>query len=104
MKLWDNIKSLATINGKIPISLYVLQNKLNTDKKKTEIISEIQSKKLITKSNEYLNKNHSIPLAYHNIFNKLINFIETKNLLIMKMLSYKIIDIIGHYTKYGQDF
>lgn len=24
--------------------------------------------------------------------------------LIMKMLSYKIIDIIGHYTKYGQDF
>lgn len=34
MKLWDNIKSLASINGKIPISLYVLQNKLNTDKKK----------------------------------------------------------------------
>ena len=24
--------------------------------------------------------------------------------LIIKMLSYKIIDIIGHYTKYGQDF
>jgi hypothetical protein len=22
----------------------------------------------------------------------------------MKMLTYKIIDIIGHYTKYGQDF
>ena len=194
MKLWDNIKSLSTINGKIPISLYVLQNKLNTEKKKTEIISEIQSKKLITTSNEYLNKDYSIPLAYHSIFNKLINFIETKNLkleystktvkstgiktkipskykledmlaidtytikegimikkvsethpdmdkrkliiankasfigafiddgklsltgnhkfyiigdkleLIMKMLSYKIIDIIGHYTKYGQDF
>ena len=29
MKLWDNIKSLATINGKIPISLFVLQNKSN---------------------------------------------------------------------------
>lgn len=194
MKLWDNIKSLATINGKIPISLFVLQNKINTDKKKTEIISEIQSKKLITTSNEYLNKNYSIPLAYHSIFNKLIKFIETKNLkleyntktikstgikskipskykledmlaidtytikdgimikkaseihpdaskrkliiankasfngafidegklsltgnhkfyivgdkleLILKMLSFKIIDIIGHYTKYGQDF
>lgn len=26
LKLWGNIKSLATINGKIPISLYVLQN------------------------------------------------------------------------------
>ncbi len=194
MKLWDNIKSLATINGKIPISLYILQNKLNTDKNKTKIISEIQSKKLITTSNEYLNKDYSIPLAYHSIFNKLINFIETNNLkleystktvkstgtktkipskykledmlaidtytikegimikktaethpdankrkliiankasfngafidegklsltgnhkfyiigdkleIIIKMLSYKIIDIIGHYTKYGQDF
>jgi len=80
MKLWDNIKSLATINGKIPISLFVLQNKLNIEKNKTEIISEIQSKKLITTSNEYLNKDYSIPLAYHSIFNKLINFIETKNL------------------------
>ena len=194
MKLWDNIKSLSTINGKIPISLFVLQNKLNTDKKKTEIISEIQSKKLTTTSNEYLNKDYSIPLAHHSIFNKLINFIETNNLkleystktvkstgtktkiplnykledmlaidtytikegimikkttethpdankrkliiankasfngvfidegklsltgnhkfyiigdkleLIIKMLSYNIIDIIGHYTKYGQDF
>tara|TARA_R110002074_G_scaffold23125_1_gene70356 strand:- start:176 stop:904 length:729 start_codon:yes stop_codon:yes gene_type:complete len=80
MKLWDNIKSLATINGKIPISLYVLQNKLNTEKNKTEIVSEIQSKKLITTSNEYLNKDYSIPLAYHSIFNKLINFIETNKL------------------------
>ena len=194
MKLWDNIKSLANINGKIPISLFVLQNKLNTDKEKTEIISEIQSKKLTTTSNEYLNPVYSIPLAYHSIFNKLINFIETKNLkleystktikstgtktkipkkykledmlaidtytikdgimvkktsethpdankrkliiankasftgafidecklsltgnhkfyiigdkleLIMKMLSFKIMSIIGHYTKYGQDF
>lgn len=79
MKLWDNIKSLATINGKIPISLFVLQNKLNIDKKKTEIISEIQSKKLKTAANEYLDKNYSVPLAHHNIFNKLINFIETND-------------------------
>ena len=78
LKLWDNIKSLATINGKIPISLYVLQNSLNATKKKTEIISEIQSKKMITTSREYLNKEYSIPLAYHSIFNKLITFIETK--------------------------
>jgi hypothetical protein len=194
MKLWDNIKSLATINGKIPISLFVLQNKLNTDKKKTEIVSEIKSKNLTTTSNEYLNKDYSIPLAHHSIFNKLINFIETNNLKleyntktvksigiktkiplnyksedmlaidtytikdgimvkksseihpdankrkiiiankasfngtfidesklsltgnhkfyimgdelesIIKMLNYKIIDVIGHYTKYGQDF
>jgi hypothetical protein len=194
MKLWDNSQSKGMINVDIPISLYVLQNSLNTDKKKTEITSILKRRNLIITSNEYLNKNYSIPLAYHSIFNKLINFIETKNLkleystktvkstgtktkiplayklenmyavdtytikegimikkasethpdankrkliiankasfnglfiddgklsltgnhkyyiigdkleLIMKMLSYKIINIIGHYTKYGQDF
>jgi len=194
MKLWDNSQSKGMINADIPISLYVLQNSLNTDKKKTEITSILKRRNLITTSNEYLNKDYSIPLAYHSIFNKLINFIETNNLkleystktvrstgektkipskykledmlaidtytikegimikkasethpdankrkliiankasfngafidegklsltgnhkfyvigdrleLIMKMLSYKIIDIISHYTKYGQDF
>ena len=194
MKLWDNIKSLSTINGKIPISLYILQNTLNTTRKQTELISEIQSKKLTTISSEYLNSKYSIPLAYHSIFNKLINFIETKKLkldyntktikssgtkakiplkyikedmwaidtytikeglmvkkateehpdmtkrkliiankasfngafidegilnltgnhkfyilgdkleLILKLLDFKIMNIIGHYTKYGQDF
>ena len=76
MKLWDNIKSLSTINGKIPISLYILQNILNTTKQKTELISEIQSKKLTTTSSEYLNPKYSIPLAHHSIFGKLIMFIE----------------------------
>ncbi len=194
MKLCDNSQSKAMINADIPISLYVLQNTLNTYKNKTEITSILKRRNLITTSNEYLNKNYSIPLAYHSIFNKLINFIESNNLkleystktvksigtktkiplkyeledmlavdtytikegimikktneihtdadkrkliiankasfngafiddgklsltgnhkfyiigdkleLIMKMLNYKIIDIIGHYTKYGQDF
>jgi hypothetical protein len=194
MKLWDNSQSKEIINADIPISLYVLQNKLNIDKMKTEIISILKRRNLKISSNEYLNKNYSIPLAYHSIFNKLINFIETNNLkleyhtktvkssgiktklpskyelkdmlaidtytindgimikkalefhqdankrkliiankasfngafiddgklgltgnhkfyiigdeleLIMKMLSYKIINIISHYTKYGQDF
>jgi len=97
MKLWDNIKSLATINGKIPISLYILKNKLNIHNKKTEIISEIKSKKLTTTSNEYLNKNYSIPLAYHSIFNKLINFIETNNLKLD--YSSKIVKSSGLKTK-----
>ena len=194
MKLWDNSQSKSIINADIPISLYVLQNSLNIDKKKTEITSILKRRNLITTSNEYLNPEYSIPLAYHSIFNKLINFIETNNLklkyntktvksigtktkipskykledmfaidtytikdgimikkttekhpdadkrkliiankasfngafiddgklsltgnhkfyimgdnleLIIKMLGYKIIDIIGHYTKYGQDF
>ena len=194
LKLWDNIKSLATINGKIPISLFILQNTPNTTNQKTDIISEIQSKKLTTTSIEYLNPKYSIPLAFHSIFNKLVGFIETRNLqleyktktikssgtkakipteytledmwavdtytikeglmvkktteqhpdankrkliisnkasftgafidegklgltgnhkfyilgehleLVKKMLDFKIINIIGHYTKYGQDF
>ena len=80
LKLWDYMKSLASINGKIPISLYILQNKSNDINQKTEIISEIQSRKYYTKTNEYLNPKYSIPLAFHGIFNKLIEFIETRNL------------------------
>ncbi len=194
IELWDNSQSKGMINADIPISLYVLQNILNINNKKTEITSILKRRKLTTISNEYLNKDYSIPLAYHSIFNKLINFIKTRNLkleyytktvkstgtkikipskynledmlaidtytikegimikkatethpdankkkiiiankasfkgafiddgklsltgnhkfyiigdkleLIMKMLSFKIIDIISHYTKYGQDF
>jgi hypothetical protein len=77
MKLWDNTTSSKIINGTIPISLYVLQNKLNTNKSKTEIISE--NKKLTTTSFTYLNKKYTIPLAYYSIFNKLIHFIEKNN-------------------------
>jgi hypothetical protein len=95
LKLWDNIKSLATINGKIPISLFILQNKPNTTNKKTDIISEIQSKKLTTTSTEYLNPAYSIPLAFHSIFNKLVGFIETRNL----QLEYKTKTIKSSGTK-----
>ncbi len=95
LKLWDNIKSLATINGKIPISLFILQNTLNISNKKTHIISEIQSKKLKTTSTEYLNPKYSIPLAFHSIFNKLVGFIETRNL----QLEYKTKTIKSSGTK-----
>ena len=75
-QVWNN----GIINADIPISLYVLQNKINTNKEKTIITSVLKRRNLITTSSEYLNKNYSIPLAYHNIFNKLIHFIETNNL------------------------
>jgi len=194
LTLWDNSQSKKMINADIPISLYVLRNVLNINKEKTEITSILKRRKTITMANEYLNKNYSIALAYHSIFNKLIHFIETNNLqleyktktvksigpkiklplnynledmyaidtfvikegikvkktltshpdankkkliiankssftgafiddgklgltgnhkfyilgdnleLIQKMLKFKIINIIGHYTKYGQDF
>jgi len=80
LKLWDNSQSKGIINADIPISLYVLQNSVNIEKKKTEITSILKRRNLITTSDEYLNKKYSIPLAYHSIFNKLINFIDTKNL------------------------
>ena len=80
MKLWDNSQSKGIINADIPISLYVLHNSINIDKKKTEIISILKRRNLTTTANEYLNSKYSIPLAYHSIFNKLINFIETNNL------------------------
>lgn len=76
LKLWDDSQSKCMINADIPISLYVLQNTTNSANKKTEIISEIKRKKLTTSSFEYLNKNYTIPLAFHSIFDKLIQFIE----------------------------
>jgi hypothetical protein len=79
MKLWDNSQSKEMISADIPISLYILQNAINTNKKKTEIISNMKRQKLTTISCEYLNKEYSIPLAYHSIFNKLIKFIEENN-------------------------
>jgi hypothetical protein len=79
LKLWDDSQSKGMINADIPISLYVLQNTINTNNKKTEIISEIKRNKLTTTSFEYFNKNYSIPLAFHSIFDKLIQFIEKHN-------------------------
>jgi len=79
LKLWDDSKSKGAINADIPISLYILHNSLNTTFKKTEIISDIKRKKLITSSLEYLNPNYSVPLAFHSIFEKLVQFIEQHN-------------------------
>jgi hypothetical protein len=86
LKLWDNSQSKHVINADIPISLYVLQNRVNETNKKTEITSILKRRSLTTTSTEYLNPKYSIPLAFHSIFNKLIDFIETRNL----QLEYKI--------------
>ena len=95
LKLWDCVKSLACINGEIPISLYILQNKSNDSNKKTAIIGEIQKRKIYTKTTEYLNPKYSIPLAFHRIFRKLVEFIETRNL----QLEYKTKTIKSSGTK-----
>ena len=82
MKLTDNSKSKEIINADIPISFYVLKNINNKNKQKTNIISIMKRRNITINSNEFLNKKYSIPLAYHNIFNKLMNFIELNNLQI----------------------
>ena len=82
MKLTDNLKSREIINADIPISFFVLQNTQNKNKTKTNIISIMKRRNITITSTEFLNKKYSIPLAYHNIFNKLIDFIELNNLKI----------------------
>ena len=79
LKLWDASMSKEFIKGEIPISIYVLHNVINTDKK-TEVISIFKRQKINMTSTVYLDKKYSIPLAYHTIFEKLIKFIESKNL------------------------
>ena len=79
LQLWNNSQAKKNINGVIPISLYVLHNHDNVDKCKTHIISKMRNN-IETSSIEYLDKNYSIPLAYHSIFNKLMNFITINNL------------------------
>lgn len=95
LKLWDNSQSKGMINADIPISLFVLQNTININNKKTEITSMLKRRSLTTTSTEYLNPAHSIPLAFHSIFNKLVGFIETRNL----QLEYKTKTIKSSGTK-----
>jgi hypothetical protein len=85
MELWDNTQSKILINACIPISLFILQNELNVNNDKTDITTISKRKKLITKSCIYLDKDYSIPLAYHSIFNKLIHFIKSNKV----QLEYK---------------
>lgn len=80
LKLWDNNHSKTIINARIPISLFVLHNRVNVEKRKTEIESQLKNAHIKSKSFEYLDKEHSIPLAFYSIFKKLRKFIEQHNL------------------------
>lgn len=80
LKLWDNSKSKQMINADIPISIYVLHKIINNNNNPTEIISQLKRRNLETKSLSYLDKNYTIPLAFHSIFEKIINKIKQNNL------------------------
>jgi len=89
MLLWDNIKSLSTINAKIPISSFVMINEKNKDKL-TTVDSFIQSKSVITTSQTLLSSQYTAPLAYHSIFDKLRDFIKVNRKLSVKRDTVKI--------------
>jgi hypothetical protein len=80
MTIWDNSQSKSVINSDIPISLIVMQNTENIEQVPTKITSVFKRRNLETTSVEYLDPVNSIPLAFHSIFNKLINFINENDL------------------------
>ena len=90
LKLWDNSMSKAKIQADIPLSIYVLQNKDNLSKQKTTIISEMARQGINTEANVYLNPGESIPLAYHNIFDKISNKIKSNPELLLSVKANKV--------------
>ena len=102
LKLWDNSCSKQNINADIPISLYLLHNKINNNTQETRLECQLKRRALQSCLTTYLNSKYSIPLAYHNIFNKLIAFIEAHNLQLE--YSTKTIKSSGTKTKLPNDY
>jgi len=78
--LWDDSKSKEIINGDIPLSIYLIHNTINKNKNNTEIVTISKRKNINKISYIYLDKNYTIPLAFHNLYIKLLNYITTNNL------------------------
>jgi len=80
MKLWDNSQSKTTINADIPISMFILHNTANTAMLPTEIYSVMKRRNLSMRSSVFIDKRHSVPLAHHTVFDKLMKYIESQNI------------------------
>ena len=80
MKLCDASQSKSIINGEIPLSIYVMYNQINNDKKKTEIEYQIKRDNIYGTDNYYINPDESIPLAYFSIYDKMMKFIKKYDL------------------------
>jgi superfamily II DNA or RNA helicase len=85
LKLWDNSCSKQYINADIPISLYIMENNKYRTTKDTLVQCNLKRRGLKSEAIVQLNKEHSVPLAYHSIFRKLIDFIDEHGL----QLAYK---------------
>jgi len=83
LELWDDNKSKQSINGEIPISIFLIKNIDNSIKKlNTNIKINKLRKKIIQNYNIYINKNNSIPLGFISQLLKLQNFIIKNNLFL----------------------
>lgn len=102
LQLWDNSHSKKAIQADIPLSINVLKNTKNSDHRVTKIESILDRRNLNTKTTVYLNKRYSIPLAYHSIFTKLMNFIETNDLHLI--YSTKVVKSLGDKVKLPQSY
>ena len=84
LKLMDASQSKIKIKGEIAISIYLIQNKINIDKSRTQINYEMKREDLYGTEMYYIDGIKSIPLSYYGIFEKLTKFIE-KNSLELKV-------------------
>ncbi len=71
LQLWDDSKAKASISADIPLSLYVVENTLNSEKKPTLVVSDMIRQSIHTESNVYLDPSESIPFAFHSLFSKI---------------------------------
>jgi hypothetical protein len=100
--LWDNTTSLKKFNsesGKIPLSLFLLQNIKNVKKLKTNINIQYSNIKYeISNYNCYLDKTLSIPLGFFSSLLKLQKYVKENNLKVdFKTTKIKKEYLLKHY-------
>lgn len=101
--LWDKTVSKIKFNGKsgeIPISVYLLKNKLNKNKIKTNISSELKGNHYkLNNCSYYLDNSLSIPLGFFSSLLKLQIFTKKNNLYLnYKNDTIKKENLLYHYN------
>ena len=79
LELWDYAYAIQNINGKIPISIFLLQNIKNSNKNKTILKVLNKDKSYYKDFKEYLDKDLSLPLGHIDKLLKLRRFVIKNN-------------------------
>jgi len=79
LELWDYAYAIQNINGKIPISIFLLQNIKNSNKNKTILKVLNKDKSYYKDFKEYLDKDLSLPLGHIDTLLKLRRFVIKNN-------------------------